>query len=112
MSESYAKAREDFYKVTGIMLPALEGLEVGEYPYEEGDKSYCFDIIGGDNLSHQTYETFLAFFDEELSSWTKTGPETMGEYTNVDYEIDNKWIGLTWDETNQAVYINASMDMK
>ena len=110
MSESYSKARNEFNKVTGILLPKLEKLEVSEYPYNEGDKSYCLDIISGENLNFQQYESFLKFFDEKLSSWEKTGPTTEGEYTNVNYNSANgDWIGVTWDATNNAIYINTMM---
>jgi len=48
--------------------------------------------------------------DAELADWTITGPTTDGEYTNVNYNSDAGWIGLTWDATNQAVYVNANMN--
>lgn len=109
VTESYAKARDEFYAVTGVMLPDMEGLEVDEYPYNEGDTSYCFDITSGDNLSQKTFEVFLAFFDEELSSWMKEEVSD-GGYSNINYNsVTGDWIGLTWDSYNSAVYINALM---
>ena len=109
VTESYAKARDEFYAVTGVMLPDMEGLEVDEYPYNEGDTSYCFDITSGDNLSYDTFEAFLAFFDEELSSWMKE-EFSDGGYSNINYtSVTGDWIGLIWDSYNSAVYINALM---
>ena len=110
MSESYAKARSEFQKVTGILLPELEGLEVDDYPYTEGATSYCFDIIGGEELDYNTFAALKAYLDIALSSWTCTGPRVDGEYTNYDYTNDNAWIGLTWDGENEAVYLNAMME--
>ena len=110
MSESYAKARSEFQKVTGILLPELEGLEVDDYPYTEGATSYCFDIIGGEELGYNTFAALKAYLDLSLSSWTCTGPEVDGEYTNYNYFNDTAWIGLTWDSTNEAVYLNAMME--
>ncbi|MBO4623667.1 MAG: hypothetical protein J5691_07310 [Bacilli bacterium] len=110
MSESYAKARGEFQKVTGILLPELEGLEVDDYPYSEGATSYCFDIIGGEELGYDTFAALKAYLDLSLSSWTCTGPEVEGEYTNYNYTNDNAWIGLTWDSVNEAVYLNAMME--
>ena len=109
MSESYAKARGEFQEVTGVLLPELEGLEVEDYPYSEGDSSYCFDIIGGDELSEATFALLKAFLDSALASWTCEGPSQDGEYINVNYSSASGWIGLTWDSTNEAVYLNASM---
>ncbi|MBO4217033.1 MAG: hypothetical protein J5940_03725, partial [Clostridia bacterium] len=110
MTESYSKARGEFAEVTGVTLPELSGLVVGDYPYNHGETSYCFDIVGGDELSYATFTAFKSFFDEELSDWTVTGPSVDGEYTNVNYNSDSGWIGLTWDATNEAVYINTVMN--
>ncbi|MBP5550742.1 MAG: hypothetical protein J6X93_01650 [Bacilli bacterium] len=110
MSESFAKARSEFQKVTGILLPELEGLEVDDYPYSEGATSYCFDIIGGEELSESTFALLKVFLDGALADWTCTGPRVDGEYTNYDYTNDNAWIGLTWDGENEAVYLNAMME--
>ena len=110
MTESYKTARTQFKAVTGIEVPALEKLEVQEYPYTEGTLGYCFDIIGGENLSIETFNVLKAFLDAKLSAWDIEGPSTDGEYTNVDYtSVAGDWIGLTWDATNKAVYLNANM---
>ena len=109
MTASYQKARAEFEAVTGVQLPAIADLEVSEYPYEEGDTSYCLDITSGAGLSYATFEAIKAYLDTALSGWTITGPSVDGEYTNVNYNGVAGWIGLTWDSTNAAVYVNASM---
>ena len=110
MTDSYSKARNEFKAVTGVELPMLENLEVEEYPYEEGDKSYCFDITGGTNISMETFNSIKTYLDSVLSDWEKTGPEVQGEYTNYNYNSNSGWIGLTYDSTNVAIYINANMN--
>ena len=107
---SFMTARAQFKAVTGVELPVMAGLTVDEFPYKDGDTSYCFDITGGDMLGYSTYTAFKAFFDGALVDWTVEGPTTAGEYTNVDYKsAAGDWIGLTWDSTNESVYINAVM---
>ena len=112
VSTSFTKARVEFYEVTGILVPELTGLEVEEYPYTEGDTSYCFDIIGGAELGYNTYEVLKAFLDTELADWTCSGPSQDGEYINVNYTSDSAWVGLTWDSVNLAVYLNASVGIE
>ena len=112
MTESYKKACEEFKKVTGVEVIAMEKLEAEEYPYKEGDKSYCFDIIGGDNLKYETFLEFEKYFDKVLSSWTKDGPTEEGDFTNINYRNANgDWIGLTWNNSeSKGIYINAMMN--
>ena len=89
MSESYAKARNEFYLVTGVLVPQLEGLEAEDYPYEDGDTSYCFDIIEGEELSYDTFLLFKIYLDSALTDWECSGPTEDGEYTNVNYTSDS-----------------------
>lgn len=110
MSNSYQKAREEFYEVTDIILPALDGLEVEDYQYNPEDLSYSLNITSGINLSYQTYETFLSFFDNELSTWNKENVELSGNNKRVIYTssyIDQ--ISLEWDDANGYIHINAFM---
>ena len=110
MTASYIKAREEFYIVTGILLPAVEGVEVCDYPYHEGDKSYCFDIEPGENVNFALFETYKAFLDVELEEWIVTGPQNDGEYVTYNYTSTlNDWIGITWDGDNNTIYINTLM---
>jgi len=109
MTTSYQKARAEFKAVTGVELPAIADIEVSEYPYQEGDASYCLDITSGTGLNYETFEAIKAYLDTALVDWTITGPTVDGEYTNVNYNSAAGWIGLTWDSTNAAVYVNALM---
>ena len=84
-------------------------MEADAFPYVEGATSYCFDLTDGDGLAKYVFDDIENFLDAELSDWTKDGPTSAGEYTNVDYNGDAGWIGITWDAGNQAVYVNADM---
>ena len=108
MTESYSKGRQEFYAVTGVELPALENLVVEEFPYEEGATSYELDITDG--ATQDTFDTLVTFLDTALTSWTKEGPTTDGDYTNIWYEKASDRIGITWDEHNTAVYVHAIMN--
>lgn len=110
VAQSYLTGREGFRAVTGVTLPLFGEVEAEDYPYTAGDKSYCFDLTDGDGLTKYVFDSILEYLDGALSNWTKTGPSVDGEYTNVNYNSDAGWIGLTWDETNQAVYVNANMN--
>ena len=57
-----------------------------------------------------TFALLKAFLDETLDGWTCEGPSQDGEYLNVNYYNSSSWIGLTWDSTNEAVYLNALME--
>ena len=103
MTKSYADARAEFKIVTGIELPAIDNLEVDrEYPYKEGDKGYCFDIIGGSALVYQTYLDLQTFLNGKLGTQVAGFPhgnETDGsgsawvvgtrQYTLDWYKLDN-----------------------
>ena len=111
VAATYLAGRRNFEEVTGVLLPLLAGVEAdGDYPYHAGDKSYCFDLIGGDALSQNTFTQLKTYLDTALVDWTPAGPTTEGEYTNMNYTGAAGWIGLTWDATNQAVYVNANMN--
>ena len=110
MTESYKTNRDNFKKVTKIELPALEKLEVDEFPYRDGDTSYCFDIIGGDNLNYQTYLIFENFFKEKIGncdSGYPSGDETNGR--DAQWTKNGRWYQTYWDKTNKAIYINTTL---
>ncbi len=110
MTDSYKTNRANFKAVTGIELPALEKLEADEYPYQAGDDSYCFDIIGGDNLNYQTYLTFENFFKGKLGdcdSGYPAGDETIGR--DAQWTENGRWYQTFWDKTNKAIYINTTV---
>lgn len=110
MSDSFRKARQEFYEVSDIALPALEGLEVEETTYEQGDLSYSIEITSGVNLNYQTFEEFLSFFDNELPSWNKEEPVLSGNNKRVIYTSSySDQITLEWDDMNGRVYVYASM---
>ena len=70
MTQSYSEARDEFYDFIGVLLPAVSGLVVDDYPYEPGvTTSYCFDMFEGDNLSEEAFDIFKDFFDN-LAGWT------------------------------------------
>ena len=108
MTASYEKARNEFKTVTGVELPALENLEVDEYPYREGMTDYCFDITGGTALNYATYQVFETFFVTTLGNCDEGYPDG-DEATGRDAEwttSSNRWYQTYWDATNQAIYIN------
>lgn len=107
MTESYVKGRAEFKAVTGIELPVLENITVDEFPYEEGATSYELDIT--ENVTRSTFDAIVAFFDTALASWTKEGPTTAGDYTDIWYRNNTDSIGITWDSHNVAVYVHAIM---
>ena len=108
MTESYERGRAEFKAVTGIELPALADITVEEFPYEAGATSYELDITEG--VTHDTFDVIVEFLNTALASWTKEGPTTDGEYTNIWWRSNNGSIGITWDEHNTAVYVHAMMN--
>lgn len=108
MTVSYAKARNEFKIVTGLELPALENLEVEEYPFNEEATDYCFDITGGSALNYATYQIFESFFMTTLGECDEGYPDG-DEATGRDAEwttSSNRWYQTYWDATNQSIYIN------
>ncbi len=103
MTESYKKARDEFYLVSNILLPALEGIEVDDYPYTEGDTQYSFKVIGGDNLSSQTFDTIYEFLDNELTSWSKE------QYTKDDDSLCYKYTSVFLDELELIYTLESDM---
>ena len=105
---SYSRGAEDFKKASGFTLPEISDLEVEEFPYTEGATDYCFDITGGMNLNFSTYETILAYFQEQLGE-CQTGFPDGDESTGMDAQwtlTDGRWYQVYWDSANQAIYIN------
>ena len=110
MTESYAKAREDFYKVSNIYLPGLSGLEVEDYPYEEGTLVYNFNITGGSNLSESIFATFTDYLDEKLLGWSRSSLETEGNYEKMSYtSMFNDVINLVFDTSNYHLLVSVTM---
>lgn len=103
---TYNSVLDDFYALTGVQLPEMDGLYVEEYPFEEGSNSYCLDIVAGENLSYSTYETLLAFLEETLADWDKVTMEDPSyPYVNFTNEAGD-WFNLVWDVENECVYLN------
>ena len=106
---TYNSVLDDFYALTGVQLPEMDGLYVEEYPFEEGSNSYCLDIVAGENLSYSTYETLLAFLEEALADWEKvTMEDPYYPYVNFTSEAGD-WFNLVWDVENECVYLNVVM---
>ncbi len=107
---SYNSVLADFKAVTGIQLPQMDGLTVDEFPYEEGDTTYCLDITGGESLSHDTFDTLAAFLDTKLADWEREVSENEDYYIIEYTSIYGDWIQLLWDINNECVYLNAVMN--
>ena len=115
VAESYMTAREQFYAVTGVLLPLMTCVEVDEFPYNVGDKDYCFDITDGENLSQDTFETIKNYIDE-LDGWTLDDHRQEGVFDNYDYvTAGGDKINIVWHRENEGsgktegVYVNAFM---
>lgn len=108
MTASFATARSQFKAVTGLEVPAYADLEVDAFPYQEGDDSYCFDIIGGNAVSYQMYLNFENFFKEKLGNPdSATGDEANGR--DVQWTKGGRWYQTYWDKTNNAIYLNTNL---
>ena len=108
---SYAEASAEFKKVTGIDLPAIANLEVDrEYPYKEGDKGYCFDIIGGSALTYQSYlalENFLNGAVGNPDEGYPDGDEANGRGSR--WTTATRWYSLDWykmDNGSFMIFLN------
>lgn len=114
-SASYVTARERFELVTGIRLPLLVGVEVGQQDYTQGMKNYDFAANDGVNLSNATYETFKNFLDD-LDGWTRDSmlDDHSGQYDKYYYFTANDdMIEFIWQhEYGQtlSVTIKATMN--
>ncbi len=103
MDETYRNARRDFHTLTNIYLPRLEDLIVDYVAIGEDAESYDVNIVGGSNLSAQTFTVFKTFFDEVLVDWsTKDITETTITY----FSKYNENVSLTWQ--GGVLYISAS----
>ena len=110
MSNTYKRAREQFKAITGIEVPALEKLNVDEFPYSEGATGYCFDIVTGENLNYETFQKFETFFKEKLGDCLEGFPEGDEETgRRVEWVKDGRWYQIIWDNQNDAIYINTTL---
>lgn len=103
MDETYRKARLDFHTLTDIYLPRFEGLIVDYQEIGEDAESYEIDIIGGDNLSSQTFTNFKTFFDTALADWDV---EDVSETTITYVSKYQETITLIWQ--SDVLYIYAT----
>lgn len=108
ISNSYAMAKDAFFGAIGVTLPAIADLDVSIY---FGGTYMMFDIVGGNNLTHDTYEQFLSFFDE-LTGWTGEEDEHSTEYYPT-YVYTNATSGVSfqavWNGESESggIYLNA-----
>ena len=103
MDETYRNARRDFHTLTNIYLPRYEGLIVDYVEIGEDAESYDIDIIGGSNLSAQTFTDFKAFFNSELAGWNiEDSTETTITYRSK----YNESVSLIWQ--GGVLYLSAS----
>ena len=103
MDETYRNARRDFHTLTNIYLPRFGGLIVDYVEIGEDAESYDVDIIGGSNLSSQTFTDFKTFFDPILVGWEI---EDSTETTITYISKFNESISLIWQ--GGILYLSAS----
>ena len=110
-TESYSAASAEFKKVTGIELPEIDNLEVDrEYPYQEGDTGYCFDIIGGSALTYESYlalETFLTGKIGNQDGGYPSGDQANGRAAR--WTTATRWYTLDWfkmDNDSFMIFLN------
>ena len=110
-TESYSAASAEFKKVTGIELPEIDNLEVDrEYPYQEGDTGYCFDIIGGSALTYESYlalETFLTGKIGNPDEGYPSGDQATGRASR--WTTATRWYTLDWyklDNDSFMIFLN------
>ena len=109
-TQSYATACSQFRSVTGIELPAIDGLEAEEYQFVAGAQEYCLDITSGEALNFTTYMLFENFFVTTLGncdSGYPAGSEAAGR--SAEWTIGGRWYQTIWDAGNQAIYINTTL---
>ena len=103
---SYSVARTAFQEWFGIPIPEKTGIDVS---FDIGGDSFCFDMVGGDNLSAATFTEFVTYFDElfdvaNSAAWER---EPMGgNCVNYENTALGKGINLYYDDFNTAVYLN------
>ena len=103
MDETYRNARRDFHTLTNIYLPRFEGLVVDYVAIGEDAESYDVNIVGGSNLSAQTFTDFKAFFNSELAGWNiEDSTETTITYRSK----YNESVSLIWQ--GGVLYLSAS----
>ena len=108
MSPSYAASREAFFGATGVTLPAIVDLN-GDISF--GGTYLMFDIVDGDNLTHDTYERFLSYFNE-LNGWSGQEDEhSSEEYPTYVYENATSGVSfqVVWNGESESggIYLNA-----
>ena len=118
VSASYMTARAQFKNGTGILLPLMADLEVGEHSYDDSSKEFTFDIIGGTGMSDDTFMILKNFFDN-LSGWTadQTLEDHAGVYDKYYYFTanDEDMVQLVWQREYNGygdtigVYVTANM---
>lgn len=105
VDDSYVAGRAAFKAATGVELPLIAGLK-GDIMIDSS--SVMFDIVLGDNLSHDTYNSILSYLDT-LTGWTSEDTTNDPVYETHTYNNSSTEISfqVVYDSENNAIYINA-----
>ena len=107
ITESYSQARIEFEQLTGVSLPSYSDLDVNNNNYQEGDTAYVLDIVGGENLSYETYLGFETFFINLLGNPSELNPtanESIDRYAKWN-TAGNRWYSVKWNSENKTIRI-------
>lgn len=103
LAASYATARAQFQTDTGILLPAICGLEV------DYGAAGMFDIVDGDNLTYATYGDFYDFFVDLYGACDVGYPDGAGGASTreAQWTVDGRWIQVFWNGSGSpGIFIN------
>ena len=107
MTQSYYAGKSAFTKATGIELPNISNIDAD---ISIGDYGVMFDLVGGSNCNHDTFETLLTLFNNQ-EGWTCKDDSSMSTYptftyTNTDISTSFQ---IVWNSaTENDIYINTT----
>lgn len=114
MTESYKKGRQEFYDVTGVWMPAVEGFEA-ECEVTENGRSVCFDSHGNKQLYLDAKEALEAAFGApSIADPESDDVELYGASWEVPVEGGTAWFEVIYDQHDPAdpwVYMNYHVEL-
>ena len=110
MTQSYSDARNQFKTLTGLELPEIANIEVGNINIQTSGLS-TIKIDSGSALNYQTYFKFESFFQKKIGSYLDgfpTGDMANGRIAEWQ-STANRWYQTKWEVSKKAITISTEI---